>query len=101
MTPDQLTARIIEIHALMRHADPTGQEAAQAFASLWLALGGGPRMAQILRGVNDAYVEEQAGMEDGYAVEELIDLARARDRAWARLSEAVASHQPTTNGEHR
>ena len=86
LTPEQLTARIIEIHALMRHVDPTGKEAAQAFYALWMGLGGGRRIAQLLRAVEQAYIAEQTGWDDGYAPDELIDLGKARAAAWAMVA---------------
>ena len=97
MTPDHLIARIIEIHALMRHVDPTGKEAGLAFAQLGQETCYVFDDDDLVHDVRDAYIAEHTGMEDGYAVEEMMDLARARDRAWTRLSEAVRSND--TNGE--
>jgi len=93
MTPDHLIARIIEIHALMRHADPTGKDAGLAFAALGQETCYAFDANDLVQDVRDAYIAEHTGMDEGYAVEELIDLARARDRAWARLSEAVRRAQ--------
>jgi hypothetical protein len=83
LTPEQLTARIIEIHALMRHACAFGLSAEIAFRELADDM---PGHDDEIEAVRLAYITESSAVDAGYAVEELIDLAKARDRAWARVA---------------